>query len=283
MDTPNSNSEFFSGKHCPYCHQEIEDSAFDAHLHNHKVENHEISLNLPPLAIDYYQHIINQNNDEEPSSEPKMIPQDPQYNNVYGPPINNNINSTNNNNNISNNNNFNYNFSPPLVVYPSIPPSVNNDNNIPNQNNTSTSNNDIQNNDDKYNCMPPIPLVGNNAPNLPPLNNNDTFHGNYWDGPRPQIGIPPEVHEMFKNGWREITDEEIELIMGRLQAKTLTDKDELKNSHCVICMNDFENGDNITTLPCIHFFHSDCIRNWFKSKNYCPICKYEISLKNLNN
>ena len=26
-------------------------------------------------------------------------------------------------------------------------------------------------------------------------------------------------------------------------------------------------------MPCTHFFHTDCIKEWFKLNYSCPICK----------
>ena len=46
-------------------------------------------------------------------------------------------------------------------------------------------------------------------------------------------------------------------------------KEEIK---CVICLENFSIGDKISYLPCIHFFHSPCIKNWARIKNKCPIC-----------
>lgn len=46
--------------------------------------------------------------------------------------------------------------------------------------------------------------------------------------------------------------------------------------NCVICMTQFEKGEKILTIPCCHLYHSDCIKDWFKKKNTCPICKFKI-------
>ena len=31
------------------------------------------------------------------------------------------------------------------------------------------------------------------------------------------------------------------------------------NKKCMICIMDYEEGDNVRTMPCLHFFHTDCI------------------------
>lgn len=55
-----------------------------------------------------------------------------------------------------------------------------------------------------------------------------------------------------------------------------------EKKNCVICLNDFENGDKTIVLPCIHLFHYDCIVQWFESHNSCPVCKYEVTGNNNN-
>ena len=45
---------------------------------------------------------------------------------------------------------------------------------------------------------------------------------------------------------------------------------------CVICLEPFAEGeDYVTPLACDkrHLFHSDCIEEWLKSENFCPMCK----------
>ena len=44
----------------------------------------------------------------------------------------------------------------------------------------------------------------------------------------------------------------------------------------VICLEYFVNGDVLATIPCFHRFHRKCIKEWFKNKNTCPICKTKI-------
>lgn len=46
---------------------------------------------------------------------------------------------------------------------------------------------------------------------------------------------------------------------------------------CSICFVAFENSVLVTTLPqCNHYFHQDCIQEWFKSHGTCPICRLNI-------
>ena len=45
---------------------------------------------------------------------------------------------------------------------------------------------------------------------------------------------------------------------------------------CCICLENFKKNDETMILPCIHIFHSVCIKKWMKRQDICPICKNKI-------
>ena len=51
--------------------------------------------------------------------------------------------------------------------------------------------------------------------------------------------------------------------------------------HCLICLSDFEVNEKVSALPCCHCFHTKCLDEWIVRSAKCPICKFEITLKNL--
>lgn len=51
-----------------------------------------------------------------------------------------------------------------------------------------------------------------------------------------------------------------------------SDSSEKKVKECVICMMDFEYGDPIRFLPCLHIYHVDCIDPWLMRSFTCPSC-----------
>ena len=53
------------------------------------------------------------------------------------------------------------------------------------------------------------------------------------------------------------------------------------NTKCIICLSEFEIGDQVSALPCAHVFHSECIASWLKKHCQCPVCKFDITLKSL--
>jgi len=45
---------------------------------------------------------------------------------------------------------------------------------------------------------------------------------------------------------------------------------------CPVCLNDFIEGDSMKSLPCVHFYHVDCIDSWLLVGHSCPVCKLLI-------
>lgn len=81
----------------------------------------------------------------------------------------------------------------------------------------------------------------------------------------------PEQHpvpEQIINELPEITIDSVEKLDG--------DKKD-----CIICLTPFAQGDKALILPCIHFFHTNCIKDWFKTQNTCPICKFKMDSKSM--
>jgi hypothetical protein len=49
------------------------------------------------------------------------------------------------------------------------------------------------------------------------------------------------------------------------------------NNSCVICMDNYKLDQIICELPCKHIYHSECIIQWMKCKNTCPLCVSKIN------
>mmetsp|Transcript_44851 Transcript_44851/g.72033 ORF Transcript_44851/g.72033 Transcript_44851/m.72033 type:complete len:425 (+) Transcript_44851:165-1439(+) len=77
----------------------------------------------------------------------------------------------------------------------------------------------------------------------------------------------------FVNFAATIPEQKFQLIEEETK---ISDSEEMQiclNSTCVICLEDFKNGENIKVLPCKHGFHTQCIMPWFERSGDCPICK----------
>ncbi|CAG8507972.1 10751_t:CDS:1, partial [Acaulospora morrowiae] len=64
-----------------------------------------------------------------------------------------------------------------------------------------------------------------------------------------------------------------------------TSSDHISNSEtretCAICLEDFDNGDEVRELPCRHWYHVECIDPWLTTKSSsCPLCKKDCKPEN---
>lgn len=45
---------------------------------------------------------------------------------------------------------------------------------------------------------------------------------------------------------------------------------------CVVCQEEIAFEDVLTSLPCEHWFHNDCIRSWLGHNGTCPLCRNPV-------
>lgn len=70
--------------------------------------------------------------------------------------------------------------------------------------------------------------------------------------------------------------------IDRLPSRTIEANDDLlsrsgvggQQQQCSICLEQFQVGETVRTIPCFHTFHSSCIDPWLATKSECPICKH---------
>ena len=70
-------------------------------------------------------------------------------------------------------------------------------------------------------------------------------------------------------------EEKLEERLTRLSSKTSKSYGEDESSFCPICE---ENKVNLC-LPCSHFFCEECIKDWVKKSETCPLCRIKLNKK----
>ena len=45
------------------------------------------------------------------------------------------------------------------------------------------------------------------------------------------------------------------------------------NLTCSVCLCDYESGERLRQLPCLHLFHVACVDEWFQRSTSCPQCR----------
>lgn len=99
--------------------------------------------------------------------------------------------------------------------------------------------------------------------------------------------LPPGLQMLLLNTERSTRELEDMLTRRRgLFEDTLTqieqftwpprDEGGCSQTKCMICLCDFEIGDDCRRLPCRHVFHASCVDEWLRRCTDCPICKDNV-------
>ena len=64
-----------------------------------------------------------------------------------------------------------------------------------------------------------------------------------------------------------------------LQIRTITEADSVDDgepAECSICHVEVPIGTKVTTMPCTHWYHGDCLRVWLAENRTCPMCRHAL-------
>ena len=58
--------------------------------------------------------------------------------------------------------------------------------------------------------------------------------------------------------------------------RNLPPKEAGKDCDCYICLEKCKEGKDSVELPCKHAFCRDCLTNWIKEHDSCPVCRVKL-------
>uniref|UniRef100_A0A336LJR9 CSON007381 protein n=1 Tax=Culicoides sonorensis TaxID=179676 RepID=A0A336LJR9_CULSO len=93
-------------------------------------------------------------------------------------------------------------------------------------------------------------------------------------------GLPDEdfssiyVSSIRRYANRGATQETIE--NNTLSYKFTPVNESFESEKCSICLSPFEVDSYVRRLPCMHFYHRECIEQWLQLNSTCPICRIDI-------
>ena len=141
--------------------------------------------------------------------------------------------------------------------------------------------------------------VNNNAFNINPYMqyayNNYTFRQEEEQEEQEDEQYPEDYFSIFNNIFSIYTDPiddilqqsfdqqpqtlektDYNLIISSQEYKTLSEEIRIDNKECSICVCEYDNLDMVSITNCNHIFHTDCIKEWGKYKQECPLCKTNL-------
>jgi len=54
------------------------------------------------------------------------------------------------------------------------------------------------------------------------------------------------------------------------------DIEKNESNECSICLDELVLGEDALRIPCGHLYHEDCVNDWLKKSNECPVCRWEL-------
>jgi hypothetical protein len=99
------------------------------------------------------------------------------------------------------------------------------------------------------------------SPNPPPLPKHPpgAHHSNQVSAPHSPV-VSPAPYPLSED--ELMLDEEGEIDHDR--------------DMCCICLELFNNGDQLMRLPCFHLGHAAEVERWLTQRSTCPICKFDV-------
>ncbi|TMW56746.1 hypothetical protein Poli38472_006756 [Pythium oligandrum] len=89
-----------------------------------------------------------------------------------------------------------------------------------------------------------------------------------WDGlPYPQIMALPTFKYQLRETSTDTSDEEAS-----------SPDDHKNNTMCAVCYTEYAPEEEVRALPCLHFYHRECIDQWLLHHRICPICKHIVAI-----
>ena len=155
-------------------------------------------------------------------------------------------------------------------------------------------------------AMPGQPMRGGPGMGQHPFHNHDPFgpgpQAHPFDGPNGFANILNMLGMPDQHGDAVYTQEALDRIMTQLMEqhqsgnapgpasdtaikslpkRTVTAQDQgvEGKAECSICMDEVPLGEEVTELPCHHWFHHECVKAWLSEHDTCPHCRQGIMPK----
>lgn len=114
---------------------------------------------------------------------------------------------------------------------------------------------------------------------MPRLQRMQVLGGMYFHGPAFEFTMEG-VRGSVNSGATQALIEQCTLPHTYKTIKRCAEEDDNHLEKCTICLSEFEEGEDVRRLPCMHLFHIECVDQWLSTNKKCPICRVDIEATN---
>lgn len=91
--------------------------------------------------------------------------------------------------------------------------------------------------------------------------------------------------------WQQVAEEvtvsgnppAAKIVVENLPTVAINEDDLQRNGGvCAVCKDEVSVGEIVKKLPCLHYYHGDCILPWLEIRNSCPVCRFELPTDDLD-
>ena len=73
----------------------------------------------------------------------------------------------------------------------------------------------------------------------------------------------------------------ISIIFSKMRTKDIDEyivEKKLIGYECLICLEEYYEGQQLTVIKCGHLYHKPCLDSWFLKKKTCPLCDEQLTI-----
>ncbi|TVU26946.1 hypothetical protein EJB05_29522, partial [Eragrostis curvula] len=107
---------------------------------------------------------------------------------------------------------------------------------------------------------------------------DDMFRNGGFDAlfPSDRDGVGFDELPSYRNGGFGAVPASAAAVAG-LEKRTFHAGEDDDLGGCAICLDEeFEEGQELSVMPCSHAFHTQCINAWLGQSNMCPLCRHAL-------
>ncbi|XP_055731786.1 E3 ubiquitin-protein ligase RNF115-like [Salvelinus fontinalis] len=119
-------------------------------------------------------------------------------------------------------------------------------------------------------------FANNGNPGIAPAALSGMLHSNPGDYAWGQGGLDAVITELlgqFEGTGPPPAEKEM---ISSLPTVNVSQEQTDSRLECPVCREEYSKGESVKQLPCLHYFHSDCIVPWLELHDTCPVCRKSL-------